>query len=196
MKPLLTSIITIGLICSCSTPNTHSLITTLPSGLDINNLTDCTIPARFNAKDFNWRGSNLTFEVFSEDLYDAVEVLGMKAGDTLLYCGEKMVVTSISENKGTLEINGGVEEGGAWLMPAEGGTYRSYTLDDHSTYTSLGTAHVILAEDFRIIDCGPNPEDPSDTISTEQKLYLDTLRTWRQDFYQIDTKVQIEKIAF
>ena len=171
----------------------HRMIAPCPAGMDVEALEDCIVPARFSCDDFDWMGGNLTMTVMSEDIYDAVEVAQMEAGDTLLYNGECMVVETIEEQPyGTLAINGGMEEGGAWLEPYDGGTYRAIQFDDHSVYTELGTAQVALAEDFIVIDCGEMYEDPSDTIAAGQKLYLESLEDYRRNFVELNTRVVIE----
>ncbi len=168
---------------SCSPP--------LPSGLEIDALTDCTVPAKFTSNDFRWMGGNLTMKVFSEDLYDAVEVLQLAPGDTLIYDGEKIVVETVENKDGFLTINGGLEKGGAWLQAWEGGTYRACQWDDHSLYSELGTVQLPLSDAFMIVVCGEIPEVPSDTLTTGQKLYLETLESWRREFYPLNTKVVV-----
>ena len=170
---------------------TYTRIAPLPAGYDIDNLTDCTVPASFSAEDFNWRGSSLTLKVFSEDIYDAVEVHQMKPGDTLVFAGAPIVVKTVVEENGYLTVDGGIEEGGAYLKPYEGGTYRSLLLDDHPFYTEIGRTQVMLDDDFIIIDCGTEPTDPSDTIRTAQKPYIEALGT-RSGFSELDTRVRIE----
>lgn len=179
-----------GMLCGCGGSDSPKLITPLPSGIDVNDLGDCTLPASFTVNDFNWRGSNLSFEAFSEDLYDAVEIHNMKAGDTLVYEGNKIVVEQLIQDGDYLTVNCDVDEGGAWLQANEGGTYRAYTFSDHSLYSKIGDATVILADDFRIIDCGDEPTDPYDTVATDQKLYLETLEN--KSFYPVNTEVTIK----
>ena len=132
--------------------------------------------------------------VYNMDLYDAVEVTQMQVGDTIIYDGEPIVINQVEEVNGGVEINGGqIDEGGCCLAPNEGGTYVARHWDTHATYTELGKAEVALAEDFLIIDCGMNPDDPSDTIRTGQKLYVENLKDSRRDFGTLNTRVTIEK---
>ena len=79
------------------------------------------------------------------------------------------------------------------LTANEGGTYRGSQMDGHSTYTSLGKVTLPLAKDFVLIDCGENPTDPSDTIITGKKEYLEKVPEYRRDFHVLDTRVRIEK---
>lgn len=192
MKKFLIAMLAVAIVCSCGTKTAYKLVTPLPSGLEIDALTDCTVPAEFTCDDFRWMGGNLTMKVFSENLYDAVEVSLLEPGDTLLYDGEKIVVETIENDGGMVSINEGLDNGGAWLQAGDGGTFRATQFDDHSVYSELGTAELPLSENFRIIDCGTEPLDPSDTVATGQKLYLETLEGWRRDFSPLNTTVLIE----
>ena len=192
MKKITTMLLFAAIVCSCGPKTAPKLISPLPSGIETGSLTDCTVPAQFTSDDFRWMGGNLTMKVFTEDLYDAVEVSLLEPGDTLIFDGEKIVVETVEDEDGLLSVNGGLEEGGAWLQAWEGGTYRACQWDDHSLYSELGTVELPLSEDFMIVDCGENPEDPSDTLTTGQKLYLETLESWRREFSPLNTKVVVE----
>lgn len=193
MKPLF-YIASLALLCSCSTkaPQAeHKLIAPLPAGITADNLQDCTVPAAFTPDDFHWMGGNLMMTVYNMDLYDVVDIAQMQVGDTILYNGDSVVINTIAEDHGGIDINGGLDEGGCCLAGYEGGTYVARFWDDHATYTELGKAEVALAEDFILIDCGMNPDDPSDTIRTGQKLYIENLEGGRKDFHQLNTRVTI-----
>jgi len=179
-------------LVGCHNTNTKNCIKPLPSGIDLNKLTDATVPAVFTASDFNWADGLLTFTVASEDLYDAVDVNAMTVGDTLIYAGDTIVVNEIEKKDGCLTINKGLEEGGAYLNAYEGGTYRAVQMDDHSFYTKLGQVQLPLSENFMLILCGENPTDPYDTIRTEHKQYLSNLEEWKRSFYTLNTQVEIE----
>lgn len=182
------------LMCSCSNnaqKPEHKLITPLPAAVDIDDLQDCTIPVHFSSDNFNWMGGNLSMTVYNMDLYDAADISQMQAGDTIVYEGNPMVINSIAETNGGIEINGGIEEYGCCLAPYEGGTYVARNWDDHATYTKLGNAEVALAEDFVIVDCGEFPDDPSDTIRNDQKLYIENLKNGRDGFFELNTRVTI-----
>lgn len=116
----------------------------------------------------------------------------MQVGDTIIYDGKKLVINKIAEEHGGIDINGGLDEGGCCLAGNEGGTYVARNWDDHATYTELGKAEIALADDFVIIDCGIDPNDPIDTIRTGQKLYIENLKDSKKDFFQLNTRVTIE----
>ena len=50
----------------------------------------------------------------------------------------------------------------------------------------------LVPDDFVIIDCGIDPNDPIDTIRTGQKLYIENLKDSKKDFFQLNTRVTIE----
>lgn len=170
----------------------HKTIRPLPPGVAVDDLQDCTVPASFTPEDFHWMGGNLRLKVYCKDLYDAVDISRLSAGDTLVYDSQNMVVSSIDSSHGVIDINGGLDEGGCCLVGYEGGTYIARNWDDHATYTYLGTAEIALAQDFIIVDCGEFPTDPSDTIRTGQKLYIENLTGGRDDFFQLNTLVTVE----
>lgn len=194
MKKILFAVLTVFALLSCSQQQeeqVYAVIKPLPSGINVREIKDATVPVSFKVSSFYWPESTLTIDVWSEDLYDAVEVSLMQAGDTLIYKGQDIIVKTIENENGILTINGGIEEGGAYLKAYEGGTYRGLQLDDHSTYTRLGSTILPLAYDFRIIDCGDDFTDKYDTITMGQKLYMDSIQNVRGDFNYLNTKVMV-----
>ena len=147
-------------------------IAPLPAGYSTENLSDCTFPAAFTADDFNWRGSNLTLTLYEEAFYDAARIGGMKQGDTLVFDARDIVVESIVRDGDYLTVNGGVEEGGAYLQASKGGTWRGATFDDHSIYREMGEVELILDDGFRIIT-NINKEEGNLDPETAEFLRLD-----------------------
>lgn len=194
MKKILFAVLTVFALLSCSQQQeeqVYAVIKPLPSGIKVREIKDATVPVSFKVSSFYWPESTLTIDVWSEDLYDAVEVSLMQAGDTLIYKGQDIIVKTIENENGILTINGGIEEDGAYLKAYEGGTYRGLQLDDHSTYTHLGSTILPLAYDFRIIDCGEDFTDKYDTITMGQKLYMDSIQNVRGDFNYLNTRVMV-----
>lgn len=180
-------------MASCSHSSSHHCVSPLPAGVDIDSLADCTVPAQFNVADINWTDSTLTMTVYNEDLYDAVDLNTLQSGDTIVYQGHSIVVAKVADTADGLKtINDGIEQGGADLQAHEGGTYRGIQLDDHSVYTSLGKATVPIANNLVVVDCGIEPDEPSDTIGTDALSYLKQLKGGRDGFIELNTLVQIE----
>lgn len=186
----------IALICACSQQPSepqNKMIRPLQSNIDVDNLTDATLAATFTSDDFGWMGGNLTMTVYAEELYDSADVQHLQMGDTLLCAQDTIVVSQIEQKNGAIVVNGGIEEGGAWLQPTNEGNYRAVEMDDHSIYTKLGEVELPLNDNFTIIDCGENPQDPYDTIRDMQKLYLENLQDSRKNFTELNTRVTIKK---
>lgn len=193
MKQLLTLLAAAALLWSCNTStSTHKSVKPLQAGYSADSLVDCTVPAAFTSRDLNAADSTLTMTVFNEDLYDAVDVHQLQAGDTLLFQGRTIVVATIDDSNGLLTINGGIEQNGACLQPAEGGTYRGLLLDDHSVYTQLGRATLPVARNLVVVDCGEEPTTPSDTIAIDAQRYVAQATGWRSDFNELNTRVLVE----
>lgn len=173
-------------------PSGPVLVSPLSSGIDLNNLSDATVPAAFSSADIDWNSRKITMTVYSEDLYDAVEVNQMKKGDTLYYGGDYIVVDTVSTDKDVLIVNGDIDEGGAFLEAYAGGTYRAFTFDDHSLYSEVGKVTLSLDKNLKFTDCGTNPEDPSILIAENHQAYLDTVASYKKEFSCLDTVVEIE----
>lgn len=179
-------------LSGCTKKVAYQMVKPLPAPYAVNKLLDATVHASFSSKDISWEIGKLSMEVFSEDLYDAVAVSQLKKGDTVVYDGKSIVVKDIERKDKYVTVNGGIEQGGADLTANQGGTYRGSQMDDLSTYTSLGKVTLPLAKDFVLIDCGENPTNPSDTIRTGQKEYLEKVPEYRRDFNILNTRVRIE----
>ena len=192
MKKFLVCSIFALFFCGCAHKADFQIVKPLPCSVNLSQLTDATVPAEFTTNDFNWTENKLRMAVYSEDLYDAVQISKLKAGDTIVYERKPIVVKKIEDKDGFLTVNNGIEEGGAYLLASQGGTYRGVQMDDHSIYTKLGQLEIPLAKDFTIIDCGEDFKDPSDTIRSSQKLYLENIKEYRRQFSCLDTKVKIE----
>ena len=169
-----------------------TVISPLPAGYDLSHPQDCTVPAEFTQSDFDWRGDVLEVSVYTEDLYDAVDVHRMQVGDLLRFDGRRIVVEDIETDGSYITVNHGIEAGGACLQAHEGGTYRSVLMDGHSVYTPIGRARLTLSQDFVIHDCGIEPTDPTVTVTSGQKAYIEGLQSSKVEFSPLDTRVRIE----
>lgn len=107
-------------------------------------LNDCTLRVGFKLE--NVTDKDITADVYTEQRYDAVEVLQIVEGDTVTYMGEDVLVETVEEDYSIL-INGGSLEGdGVTLCPDEGGTY--IALDGETVaYLFLGCAQLTFADE-------------------------------------------------
>lgn len=170
-----------------------------PAGFTPAEVKDGTLNASFTAADL--KGNELTIEVFSEDLYDAVDVTRLKAGDTVEVEGKTIPVETAEDTQEGIKVNGGLgeSENGVTFAPNEGGTYRVLLFDDHCTYTDLGAATFPIADncvlkDEQLVEKGDANELETTTVeAAEIGDYLQQLdKDGRCSFNQLNTRVLVE----
>lgn len=110
--------------------------------------------------------AELTFTVYSYDLYDMVDISLMEVGDTIRFCGEDIEISSIDRNdNGPISINGGIDAGGFDLYTDEDTVYYARGWDDMKYYYVVGQAGFLVSEDFVFTDS-------SDLEKGEQTYYV------------------------
>ena len=120
--------------------------------LDTNDGTYAVCFNRENLKD----GALGDVEIYTQDIYDIVEVAQLAVGDTFVAEGKEVTVDTLETNEfDEIEINGGFEaENGYTLTPlgedSNGWTTTMY--DDYSTYTLRDTLSLELAEKVTLED--------------------------------------------
>jgi len=166
-------------------------VTPVDSGIDMNNLTNATVAASFQAKDINLDTMEITFTVYTKDEYEASDISMLQIGDTILYNGREMTVELIEDRSGELYINGGYEEGGCNLTLNEENRYVAKLPDDYPTYTSHGGITLPIAESLVLSDSINDPSKPAIAGFDDLSDYKDTLEEWSSDYTQLNTTVQI-----
>lgn len=160
-------------------------------GYDSASPEDCTVNASFTVKDFNLEEGKISFSVYEEEIYDAVEVSLMQIGDTLNINGRELVVESIQDVNGDLKVNGGIEEGGAELLAGSGGTYRARSLEDAPAYLETGRSTLPLSEALTISDGYKDASSPKTATFEELEDYLDGLDGASDSFNYLTTTIQV-----
>lgn len=147
----------------------------LASTLDVSALTegDNQFMAGFRGSDIREDGGQLVIDltVCTYDLYDAVDISMLAAGDTLVVKGEDIPVTSVMEENGSIRVNGGLENGGIDLTSAGGGTFRVLLENDAPDLYEAGTITLPVAQDFVLTD-DSDPESPGQTLYAGDLLGL------------------------
>lgn len=141
-------------------------IAPLPSGVDINNLTDAQVAASFDADSIQEKDGKLemTLTVYDYELFDAADITGLKAGDVLTVGGKDVTVDTVEEANGYITVNGGEEQGGMDFAPSEsGGTYYVIGMDDAKSYYEVGQITLPVADTCVMTD-DADPENPGKTI--------------------------------
>ena len=145
----------------------------LADTLDVSALAegDQQFTAGFRGSDIREDGGQLVIDltVYTYDLYDAVDISMLAAGDTLVVKGEDIPVTAVAEENGGVTVNGGLENGGVDLISAGGGAYRVQLENDARDLYEVGTVTLPVGQDCVLTD----DADPEDTGRT---LYAGALR--------------------
>ena len=147
----------------------------LADTLDVSALAegDQQFTAGFRGSDIREDGGQLVIDltVYTYDLYDAVDISMLAAGDTLVGKGEDIPVTAVAEENGGVTVNGGLENGGVDLISAGGGAYRLQLEDDARDLYEVGTITLPVAQDFVLTD-DSDPESPGQTLYAGDLLAL------------------------
>lgn len=141
-----------------SIPDTGVVVEPMPCEIDLDAPADGAYPAAFEASDIS--DGALSFEVFTVDCYDIVDINKLAVGDTIVIDGERLQVRSIERGSDVL-INGGMDEGGYNLRAYdEDNCYKVAEYDDYPTWTDHGGATLPLAEDVVFTDSSDIERDP------------------------------------
>ena len=171
------------------------VINPLKSGIDLENIEDAMIHGDFEITAFNLENKTLAVTFYEQDIYDAVDITTMKAGDTIVVNDELFPVENISEENGFIDINGGytASEYGMTFMSNDGGTFRTILLDDYATYSKLGETVLPIAEDFELIDYtrGDYGEEGIKTDLEGLDEFIANLPDWDMGFGYHNTELRI-----
>lgn len=163
--------------------------------LDIDNVSDATIPAGFWGKSLKEKDGKLTLdvEIYSEDIFDAVDVSMLEEGSTIVLGGEPQLVMTKEEGKDGYDINGGLEKGGFELVSNGGGTYRYRGFDDISSFTYDGSRTFPVSEKCVFTDSF-DLERGEQKVEYKDLLYYmeDVSETSRDFFNPYNTKIVVE----
>mgnify|MGYP004600459255 FL=1 len=134
---------------------------------------DQQFTAGFRGSDIREDGGQLVIDltVYTYDLYDAVDISMLAAGDTLVVKGEDIPVTAVAEENGGVTVNGGLENGGVDLISAGGGTFRVLLENDAPDLYEAGTITLPVAQDCVLTD-DSDPEAPGRTLYAGDLLGL------------------------
>ena len=138
-----------------------AVISPLPTTIDMNALDDCTLAVSFGEGDAyvdDTGAMQLKVTVYTYDLYDMVDMAGLKVGDTIMIQGNEVLVESLETlESGLVFINGGMENGGYDLWHGNSGVYFEHGYNDMKSYYPLGEATLRVSEDFKFADSS-NPD--------------------------------------
>ena len=148
-------------------------------------------------------------DIYTMDLYDAVDVTTMEKGDIIVINGNEMIIDTIEEKQvtGSLSfeeetdesktvyiINGEIEEGGASLISYEGGTFRYFGMDNHATYTEKCEVTIPFSEKVNIIDNSFDYEGADTSRAATGKTAKEFQEYFEEDdyFFIYNTEIRVE----
>ena len=117
--------------------------------------------------------------VWEQELFDAADITGLKAGDTLVVRGEDIAVSSVENADGIIHVNGGVENGGISLSPSEsGGTF----CETNAEVAEYDVSYTSVAQLVLPVDADSFVYTDSSDLERGEKTYLaDDLLTMKDD---------------
>ena len=135
----------------------------LPTPLDLNNLTDCTLHISFEEEDVYLDDTGilrLDATVYEYDRYDLVEVSMLKPGDTIVLREAEILIHSIEYADNGILINGGLDSGGYYLASDENGVFFETGYSDVKSFYPLGNVTLRISGDFEYTDRSNLDSDP------------------------------------
>ena len=159
-------------------------------GYDLAALGDGEYPAAFAPEAL--ADGALSFYVYSEDIYDIVDISEMAEGDTFWLGGLDFEVESLEREDDLLLINGGNENNGFTLRAYdEDNCWKVVMEDDYSTYTERGDAALPLADSVTFTDGWDIEKDPV-TVSGAEAVADAITGTDMNYFSSLNTTVRVE----
>ena len=173
----------------------HKMVKPLPENVFADGqLIDSTLPAELDLISIDEIEGTHTIMVcvYTEDLYDAVDINALEEGDVIIYNGDMIKVSSISTEDSFIYINGGLENGGCCLASNEGGTYIAAEFDDYCTYTCQGTVGLSISDDCVFNDAADISEPEKYMGLKGDALYERLSVDDVYGFSQYNTKIHVE----
>ena len=116
--------------------------------------TEGTYAASFE-KDHAKDGTLFDLKLYTEDIYDIVQISKLAAGDTFEAEGKTVTVETVETNQfGNIDINGGYDTENGFTLTTREDTNGYVTTSDNDlrTHTERGTANLELAENVTFTD--------------------------------------------
>ena len=138
-----------------SAEETYNTISPLPSGIDINNLDDCTLQVSLEEGDAyvdDTGAMQMDVTVYTYDLYDAVDMASLKEGDTIVIREQEIKVTSLERLDKAILINGGLENDGYEFRTDDTTVWYECGYSDSKFYYELGDATIRVSAEMNFYD--------------------------------------------
>lgn len=157
------------------------VITPLPTTIDLAQPENCTLSISLEeggayVDDTGVMRMDVT--VYTYDLYDMADIAALKEGDTLVFRGDDLTVTSLERtDDGAVILNGGLDVGGYELRHDDNGVFYEIGYSDAKYYNELGETSLRVSADFLFIDSsdldvGETTYYPGDFLLAEPPFYF------------------------
>ncbi len=158
-------------------PDAPVTVKALPSGVDIKDVDDCTLPISLDAKTaYDAETNTMTVTLYDQELFDAVEITQLKEGDTVVIEGDMAcVVKDVVDEDGYIIVNGGRDKGGLEFRSGEGGTYVLCRENDYPSYALLGEYSFSVPDDMIYSDASDPDNESVSEYSAKQ--FIDLLQS-------------------
>ena len=133
-------------------------------------------------------------QLYTEDIYDIVDVSKMAVGDTFEAEGKTITVETIERDEfGHINLNGGMDAEGGYTLTSEDDTNGWTTLiwDDFCTYTERGTLDLTLAENVTLNDSW-DIDGEAVTATGIEAVTKAIMESANDSFYEHNTELVIE----
>ena len=145
------------LLAGCATTQTQTAKTISPlPDTTMDNLTDAILAISLEKGDAYVDDTGklqMDVKIYSYDKYDMVDISMLEVGDTIVRHSGEVEVASMEQNDtGMITINGGLEEGGFYLITDDDGVFYEIGMDDAKNWYEVGTATLRVSVDMEGID--------------------------------------------
>ncbi|MBQ0049373.1 MAG: hypothetical protein KBT12_03915 [Bacteroidales bacterium] len=156
-------------------------------------LTDMDLRAKLSVDDIDCEERSITFTIGLPEVYSRESILNLTADDTLLMEQEELIVSTVNNDDGWIEINC-TNDRMFYMSGNEGGSdFTAMSDNDWIFYHDIRKLRYPMAEDFVFIDCDLDPMAPKHTITADQlKDYFKTLEDYRRTFDYNDCIITLQ----
>ena len=156
-------------------------------------LEDSVVHISFGQDDFYKDVSGNIFmrmQIYSYDKFDMVDVSGLKAGDVILLSGEGILVNTVERNdRGTILVNGGLDEGGLDLATDDSGIYFIQGYSDMKSWNLVGKTECPVSDSFVFTD---NVDLEREEVIYSAENLLESIPAPEYGYQPQNTTVRIE----
>ena len=140
----------------CKNPHFQTIVSPLPTDIDITNLDNCTVAVSFDKGDAYVDDTGilrLKVKVYTYDIYDIASISLLKEGDIIILRGQEVEISSLVRTEhGAIQINGGMDAEGYELISDDSTVFFENGYIDEKAYYEIGEAILHVSAEFLFTD--------------------------------------------